>query len=363
MIERSGEKDILSDPTPTRTAALMGRSIQFLRETGIWDSIETKCHPMRALSITDWSRTPHQTQHFEAKEIGHATFGLNCPIGPVRHALIKQAKKTKNLTCLFGVQLDTLTQQPGFVSLSLTGKKKPLKAALVIGADGRNSAIRELAYIPFKRKDYVESAVTCIFEHGLPHHDISYENHWPGGPATTVPLPGQTSSLVWVMPTQDVEDVIHFKKHEMEAVINHKIGNRLGEITLMTGLESFPLCTMRVERLTTHRVALMAEAAHGFSPIGAQGLNLSLRDALVLRNTILSARRNGLDIGSQNALIDYERQMQGDIHPRTIAVDLLHRSVAAPLPSPIHSLRREGMRLAGRSAILRRLIMRAGFAA
>ncbi|MGA8818178.1 MAG: FAD-dependent monooxygenase, partial [Xanthobacteraceae bacterium] len=106
-------------------------------------------------------------------------------------------------------------------------------------------------------------------------------------------------------------------------------------------------------------IALVGEAAHVVPPIGAQGLNLGLRDAAAIAEIVAGAYRAGLDPGAPNVLARYETARRADVMSRTIVVDLLNRSLLAGFV-PLHGLRGLSLYLADRIGPLRRALMREG---
>jgi 2-octaprenyl-6-methoxyphenol hydroxylase len=107
------------------------------------------------------------------------------------------------------------------------------------------------------------------------------------------------------------------------------------------------------------RVALVGEAAHVIPPIGAQGLNLGLRDAAALADCVDDARAHGRDIGGAETLEAYHAARAADVLGRTVSVDLLNRSLLTDF-LPAQALRGFGLHLLANVAALRRLVMRSG---
>ena len=119
----------------------------------------------------------------------------------------------------------------------------------------------------------------------------------------------------------------------------------------MTGLS--------VDRYRAHRLALVGEAAHVFPPIGAQGLNLGLRDVASLRDAVVDAREANTDLGSDEALAGYQRSRDVDVRLRTSAVDSLNRTLLTGF-LPADLLRGAGLLALSGIGPLRRAVMREG---
>jgi 2-octaprenyl-6-methoxyphenol hydroxylase len=123
----------------------------------------------------------------------------------------------------------------------------------------------------------------------------------------------------------------------------------------------YPLGGLSAERMGQARCALVGEAAHVFPPIGAQGLNLGLRDVAALGEILVAARLRGEDLGADAVLARYEKARRPDIASRTAAVDLLNRSLLSDMV-PVQALRSFGLYVASRVPPLRRMMMREGIA-
>lgn len=318
-----------ADKPSGRTAALLNSSINVLTAAGLWEALASSATPLKTMKIIDDStgdaRNPGIT--FDAKDAGQTQFGYNIPNRPLRHALAAIASATENLTRLAPARLASYTVNRGRVR-ARTQDGRQISAALIVGTDGRNSIVRQVAQIDAKTHDYGQTAMTCLIEHTRPHNFTSTEFHRDGGPFTFVPMPGNQSSIVWVEKTDDAKNFLAMKKEDYQRAIQDRTRGHLGTITLKSAPESWPLMMLSSARLTGDRAVLAAEAAHVLSPIGAQGLNLSLRDVATLAETLIDAARLGEDIGAASVLARYERRRHLDIKSHVIGIDGYNRVVA-----------------------------------
>ena len=270
---------------------------------------------------------------FDAGEIGLEAFGYNIEN---RHLVAALEQHARALPALRLVDDQVVEVTPGEEDVSVVLKSgETLHAPLVIGADGRRSLCREAAGIALDERRYPQVALTVSFGHSRPHRDTSTEFHTPNGPFTLVPLPGQRSSLVWVLDPDDAEDIAALDDAELSAEIERASHSILGKVTVEPGRGLFPLTVATARRFGDHRIALVGEAAHVIPPIGAQGLNLGLRDAATIGELAVEAHRQGGDIGgdigSAALLTRYDRLRRADVGTRTLAVDLLNRTLLSDL--------------------------------
>jgi 2-octaprenyl-6-methoxyphenol hydroxylase len=133
----------------------------------------------------------------------------------------------------------------------------------------------------------------------------------------------------------------------------------LGSIGEVGPRAVFPLSGLSAETQARGRVALVGEAAHVIPPIGAQGLNLSLRDAGTLADCVADALRDKRDIGGPETLARYAAARGGDVTQRIWTVDLLNRSLISAL-APVHLARAAGLAALATVGPLRRFVVREG---
>ena len=101
----------------------------------------------------------------------------------------------------------------------------------------------------------------------------------------------------------------------------------LGRIAVEPGRHLFPLAIEQPRQFAQHRIALVGEAAHVLPPIGAQGLNMGLRDAADIADIVREAMLSGEDPGSPQVLKRYDSARRTDVASRTFAIDIANRSL------------------------------------
>lgn len=361
VIDPLDPKKLESLPPSGRTIALMNSSLNIIRAAGLND-VEALGTPMEIMRIIDKSilGKPSEPHDFEAFEIGLDQFGFNIPNNALHVVLFERAKVQENLTLHCPAKLTDYTITEGQALATLEDGTQ-IKAQLLIGADGRRSLVREKAGIKASEKPYGQSAITFIVNHSKSHNNTSTEFHFSSGPLALVPLSGNQSSVVWVEKTDRAEELSRLKKQEFEQIFADKTDGILGAANLETGLQSWPLCLIKAERLTAPHVALIAEAAHVISPITAQGLNLSLRDVAALAEILADGARNGLALCDQTLLNAYEKRRRLDLDTRIFGVDGMMRLVSNDM-MPIKAARRAGFSLLDKITPLKHFAMKHGLA-
>jgi len=340
-----------------RTSALLQGSVKALEMLGVWQHCRNHAAPLRLMRIVDDTgrllRAPEVC--FAASEIGLDAFGYN-----IENRFLMAALEAR------GQELSALTRiDDQAVAVSLADAQVTVRwrgsaatsARLAIGADGRHSLCRTAVGIDIRSRTYAQTALTFNLRHSREHHDTSTEFHAEGGPFTLVPLPQRRSSLVFVVDPAEVSVLSGLSDAKLAAEIERRSHSILGTIEVERGRGVFPLISATATRFGTRRVALIGEAAHVAAPIGAQGLNLGLRDAATISELVVAAHREGQDVA--DTIDRYDRMRRADTATRMLAVDLLNRSLLSDF-LPLQGARAAGLFLIERIAPLRRGIMREG---
>ncbi len=362
IVDPSAPAPLKKTPPSGRTVALMQSSVNILTATDVWDSCRNFATPMRHMKIMDDSigGAKPVSIDFDSHDIGLEQFGFNIPNDPLRAALFETVKAHRNITVHVPDALESYDTGPAHITARLKSGKV-IETKLLIGADGRNSKVRELSGIPTWNKKYRQSAITCIINHSRSHNNTAHEFHRPGGPLALVPLQGNQCSVVWVEPEEKAQEIMTLPAGDFIARLHELTNDVLGGITLEKPPQSWPLSSLRAKSLTAPRMALMAEAAHAMSPITAQGLNLSLRDVAALAESIADALRLGLDIGSANVLENYEHRRSIDIRTRIMGVDGMNTLVSSGIGG-VKGLRRTALKTVDSLPFLKTFAMQQGLA-
>ncbi len=342
-----------------RTTALLASSVTALDTLGVWPACRPRAAPLAQIRIIDATarliRAPETS--FAAGEIGLDAFGYNIENRYLLAALDARAVQLR-VARITEPAIAVASDDAG-VTISLA--EGTARVRLAVGADGQRSLCRRSAGIATRRRTYPQTAVTLNLAHARPHRDTSTEFHTESGPFTLVPLPGRRSSLVCVLPPERAADLVQRDNAALGAEIERRAHSVLGSMIVEEGFGLFPLAVEAADALVRGRIALVGEAAHVVPPIGAQGLNLGLRDAAAIAEIVADARREGRDVGAADVLARYAAARRADVTSRTLAVDLLNRSLLTDF-IPVQGARGLSLFLLDRIGPLRRALMREGIA-
>jgi 2-octaprenyl-6-methoxyphenol hydroxylase len=344
-------------PEDPRTVALMQPAMRMLAHLDVWPGdLAQRTTALAKLRMVDdtGSRLKAPTITFDPAELGEQVFGWNVPLGMLIPALETRARA-------LGVALMTsnaVSARTAANGVSLTTEAGvTVDARVVLAADGRNSALREAARIATTSWTYDQVAIATSFDHSGPHDGISTEYHRSAGPFTTVPMPGDRSSLVWMERPARAAELMAMGDDALAVEIQLATHGNLGRVSGVGPRKSFPMQGLVARDFARNRIILLGEAAHVVPPIGAQGLNLSLRDAAQAAELM----EGESDPGNPEILNAYDRLRRRDVQPRQQAIDLMNRSLLSG-HFALETGRAMGLGLLAQFGPLRRFVMERGLA-
>ena len=357
--------DGAEDGADLRSTALLQPARRLLDAAGLWDRLGTHGTALRVMRIVDagGAEDGHQvTRDFTAQDIGGDAFGWNFPNWLLRREMVARLAEMPNVRFLPGIGFAGRLARETEARVTLSDGRV-IGARLVVAADGRNSPTRRAAGIGVRTMRYGQKALVFAVTHPAAHDGISTEVHRSGGPFTLVPLPDHggrpCSAVVWMETGPEVLRLAGLPPAAFEAEATARSAGMQGPLTLVSRRQVWPVISQIAERLTAERLALVAEAAHVVPPIGAQGLNMSLRDIATLVDL---ARADPDGLGGAAMLDAYARARESDIRLRVRGIDMLNRVSMSGMPG-LRNLRAAGLRVLHDVAPLRRGLMRLGLGA
>jgi 2-octaprenyl-6-methoxyphenol hydroxylase len=339
-----------------RTTALMNPALKVLDRLGVLAELAPQAAALKVMRIVDATRRliRSPTVTFRASEIGEEQFGLNLPNKVLIPILAKAVSSHGGIQWLKSIVESWRLDADQAHARLADGNE--VSACLAVAADGRLSPAREAAGIRAAARPYQQSALVLNFGHRSEHGFVSTEFHTETGPFTQVPLPGRRSSLVWVVKPDTAKELAALDDATLSGRVEDQMQSMLGRVSVEPGRQVYPLSTASPGRFAQNRVALVGEAAHVFPPIGAQGLNLGIRD---IDDLIGIAGENRDDPGSRRSLAAYDTRRRPDIWARSGAVNLLNMSLLSDM-LPAQLARSAGLNALGSFAPLRAFFMREG---
>lgn len=295
------------------------------------------------------------SMHFDHREIGEK-LGYILENRHIRAALIAAVAAEPRITYLSGLAV-TGVEVGKSSAVARLSDQSSIEAKLVVGADGRNSSLRDAQNIAVVSWDYPQIGIVTTVEHERPHNGVAYEHFLPSGPFAILPITGNRSSLVWTERNTIAPAMMALDHVAFAGEIRKRFGAHLGTVNPIGPRWSYPLMLQLARAYVRSRFALIGDAAHTIHPIAGQGLNLGLKDVAALAETILDAARLGLDFGALDVLQRYERWRRFDSFTLAVATEGVNRLFSNDL-APVRLVRDLGLGLVDQIAPLRRFFMR-----
>jgi 2-octaprenyl-6-methoxyphenol hydroxylase len=333
----------------------------------VWPDLETEAQPINDILVTDAKLDREASPfslHFDHREIGEP-LGYIVENRNIRAALYKAAGAAANIELISPVAMNGLDHE-GATILARLSDGRTVRARLAVAADGRDSALRQAQGIGIVSWSYPQTGIVATVEHSRPHKGVAYEHFLPSGPFAILPMASTSSgegkesnrsSLVWTEKDRIASELLNASDMEFEVELSRRFGVHLGAVKTIGPRWSYPLKFHLARGFVRSRFALVGDSAHGIHPIAGQGLNLGLKDAAALAESVLDAGRLGLDIGALDVLKRYERWRRFDSFVLAAATDGLNRLFSNDI-APLRLARDLGLGVVDRIGPVRRLLMR-----
>src|SRR3989344_2033563 len=317
-----------------RVSAITLASVSIFKAVGAWEAMKHRVAPVREMKVFDATGTG--SIHFGAAEMGEPCLAYIIENSLMQSALVERLHHFTNIHYLCPVEIETLELNPEAALLTLKDGRK-LNARLLVGADGAQSRVRELAGIERHRHILNQSSIVATVTTEKPHVDTAWQQFLPTGPLAFLPLPEvYTCSIVWsadtaradvLMALDDAAFLVElqsaFEAHHpwcapsgqpsaVQIRSRRICGESLGKIQTVSPRAVFPLALSHAKSYVSERLAIIGDAAHTVHPLAGQGVNLGYLDAATLAEVLLDAAADQKDIGAHIVLRRYERWRKGD---------------------------------------------------
>ncbi len=342
-----------------RSSAIAFGSQQALAAVGVWDGMKPSAEPILDIRVSDGRSLLFL--HYDHHQIGDQPFGYIVENIAIRKALFARLDNLAGAQLIAPAAVAGIEREQTGARICL-GDGRTLRAALVVGADGRNSYVRRHARIPVTEWSYPQSGIVCTVVHDQPHRGVAHERFLPAGPLAFLPMTDDDQgrhrcSIVWTERRELVPAMMALDDVQFSAELARRFGPSLGKIQIAGGRWAYPLSLLHAERYVDRRLALVGDAAHAIHPIAGQGLNLGLRDVAALAQVLVDAKRLGLDLGSADTLAGYQRRRRFDNFMLMAVTDGLNRLFSNDV-APIRLARDLGLAAVNQVPPLKRLFMR-----
>ncbi len=352
LVEAAAPRVDLQPSYDERNLALARASVNALTRLGVFDAA-TPATPIRRIHIS--SRGDFGAVRMDAEALGLPPFGAVLPARELGNGLLRRLDRCSDLLRIAPAAACAIDREGARVRVELdtpTGRRS-VSTRLLVGADGTTSFVRDAFGIGTTRTDYAQSAIvtTLTVERAL--DGTAYERFTDSGPVALLPMGERRAGLVLSVPGADAPAIAALDDAAFIALVHERFGWRAGRLSRPGRRKPYPLARLLAERITAPRCVLVGNAAQTVHPLGAQGFNLGLRDALTLAELLRAAVADAGDCGADELLAHYAQRRQVDREATTSFSDDLVRLMGSDF-APLRLARSIGLQVVDRITPLKR---------
>ena len=325
LVEKSGP----SPPKDWQGADLRVSSIHLgaqraLMNLGAWgDCSKAAAQPFSRVEV--WEEGSWARALFDALQIGEPCLGCIVENRALRYDLWQRLEGMENVELMVPQELSSISPDGRGWKLSFD-RGAELRPRLLVGAEGQRSQVRSWAGLDGHSESYPQRALVACIRRPIDAADSAWQCFTPEGALAYLPLTANRASLVCYRPPATVEALKALDDDALAAELKALYPTELGEIEALEGRASFSLQRHHARSYWRPGLALIGDAAHGVHPLAGQGLNMGIRDALLLAEEVCEARESGSEIGAAAVLRRYEKRARW--HNRLMAA-ALHSTYAS----------------------------------
>ncbi len=334
-----------------RNLALAGASVNALRALDVLDAA-APLNPIAHIHVS--RRGDFGSVRLDAAALALPAFGATIPARELGNALQRRLDRS-DITRLAPAEVVAFDESDGAIDVTLrtpAGERR-VRTRLLVGADGTDSFVRRALGIEIERHDYAQSAFVTTLTTDKPLGATAYERFTDSGPVALLPLGADRAGLVLSVPSADATRIGALDDDDFIAFVHERFGFRAGRFSRPGRRKPYPLARVLASRTTASRAVLVGNAAQTVHPIGAQGFNLGLRDALTLAELVRESVMRREDVGDATLLARYAERRSADRSATTRFSDDLVRLMGNDF-APLRLVRSLGFHALDRIVPLKR---------
>ena len=304
LLATNGHNVALIDQRPApgevpdaRALVLSPSSVECLQILGVWPLVAQRAEPITDIHVSQ--QRAFGTVRLSGSMLGLEALGWACPAGflatTLGNLVNELAGKGANPPLALRWRttlLDAVEDARGVrLTVESDGESSSMTSGVLIGADGTDSVVRNIAGLRTISRDYGQTAIVSHVDVGTPRSHTAYERFTARGPIAMIPCGGSRYVNVQCVNESALDEWLAMDDDDYAANLMRRFGGRLGELVLSGDRRAHSLHAVHTPDVSSGRVAVIGNAANTLHPNGAQGLNLGWRDARVLAE-MLSAERS-----------------------------------------------------------------------
>ncbi|MGF1680768.1 2-octaprenyl-6-methoxyphenyl hydroxylase [Photobacterium minamisatsumaniensis] len=292
-----------------RSIAVSLGSVSILDSIGCWSALSKVATAISHIHVSD--RGHAGMAHIDAHEQAVDALGYVIELADAGRIFHQQLTELDRIDLLCPAVIAGIDRQVAGVTVRLDNGDT-IQSKLLVAADGALSSCCEMLGIAHNEHDFNQVAVIANITTAEAHKGRAFERFTPTGPVALLPMSESRSSLVWCIRPDEKETVMGWSDSEFLANLQQAFGWRLGELVKTGRRSAYPLLLRQAQRLTSHRVAIVGNAAQTLHPIAGQGFNLGLRDVMTLAEEVAKGAATYGDAGCQRILSAYRQRRTPD---------------------------------------------------
>jgi len=354
VIERAAYQPMMSMGLDCRVSAIVQGNVNILKSVGVWRYLQDKVGWMTSMRI--WDGQEQGGIRYEAAEIGEDKLGILVENASLLQALQDTLKESENVELLCPESVASVVWKRDGVEVALESGQA-FNTPLIVGADGGRSWLRGQAEIDVFSRDYEQKGIVATVKPRFSHQNTAIQRFLDTGPLALLPMKDDMCSIVWSASNARADELLALSDSDFLQELNLEVGAVFGGIVDVGQRAAFPLQAQLARHMVRPRLALIGDAAHSIHPLAGLGVNLGLRDAMVLAQEIVDARKFDEDWGEVSVLNRYMKQRMPDVLMTMASMEALHRTFKTQLPAWI-KLRGLGMKVLGNAGVVKQLLMK-----
>ncbi len=329
LVETAAPRADAQSSYDERNLALARATVNGLDAIGVWRHAAARATPIRRIHVSRAGE--FGSTRLDADRHGVDALGWTLPARELGAALLRRLDECTRLTRLAPATLSALEPLPrGWrAQVETVDGTRNLDTPLLVGADGTPSFVRTRLGIDAERHDYRQTLFVCTVTPERDHANRAWERFSDDGPVALLPLAERRCGLVLTVAADVADAVAALDDAAFIALAQRRFGWRLGRLSRPGRRHPYAIQRVAASQLTAPHAVLVGNAAQTVHPIGAQGFNLGLRDALTLAELAAAAP----DPGDAELLARYAARRAPD---RAGTMAMSHGLVRlACLPQPL----------------------------
>mgnify|MGYP000273977319 CR=1 FL=1 len=298
------------DDYELRVSAISKSSQQVFENINAWQGmLKRRASPYQHMHV--WDATGDGKIHFDAADLGVDVLGHIIENRVVQFSLYEQCQQLRNVELFCPHQVKEIHYSEAQSEIILDDESC-ITTKLLVGADGANSKVRDVAGIVIDKSAYEQKGVVSVVKSTQFHKSTAWQRFLPTGPLAFLPLSDGRCSIVWSAENQRADQLLAMDDETFCRELEQEFDYTLGKVESAGQRAAFPLIRRHANEYVKKGLALIGDAAHTIHPLAGQGVNLGILDAAALAETLVTARAKGQNIASITTLRKYERWRRAD---------------------------------------------------